>query len=294
MYTMYVGKQEKIKTINEAIELINEPTTIILVDEEYREKVVVNKPDIVIDGQGKAKIIYGDSANVIHADGRPYVTFRTYTMLVKAPRVTLQNLTIINDAGEGKDVEQAVALHLYNDDIKCINCSLIAHQDTLFCGPFSPDLIERYVSLLPEDERVHEGEFHQYFTSCYIAGTVDFIFGGASAIFKDCTIESLPCETDTYICAPDHDKENNHGFIFEDCKIIKSKLTRDESVFLARPWREYGMVTFKNCYLDSHIKKEGFSIWSGTDRHKNCRFYEENSYGPGKNNESRISWSHVK
>lgn len=294
MYTMKVGKNEKIKTLSEAIHLVNEETTIILMDEEYREKVVIDKPHITIDGQNKARIIYNDSANLIHEDGRPYVTFRTYTMLVKAPHVTLKNLTIINDAGEGKDVEQAVALHLYNDDIKCINCSLIAHQDTLFCGPFSPDLIERYVDLLPSDERVHDGEFHQYFTSCYIAGTVDFIFGGASAVFENCTIESLPCETDTYIVAPDHDEINTHGMIFKDCKIVKHKDTRDDSVYLARPWREFGMVRFENCYLDSHIKKEGFSIWEGTDRHLNCRFYESNSYGPGKSNETRISWSHVK
>lgn len=294
MYTIKVGKNEQIKSINEAIHLINEETTIILMDEEYREKVVIDKPHITIDGQNKARIIYNDSANIIHKDGRPYVTFRTYTMLVKAPHVTLKNLTIINDAGEGKDVEQAVALHLYNDDITCINCKIIAHQDTLFCGPFSPDLIERYVTLLPEDERIHNGEFRQYFLSCYIAGTIDFIFGGASAVFKDCTIESLPCETDTYICAPDHDKENKHGMVFENCRIIKHPSTRDNSVYLARPWREYGMVHFKNCYLDSHIKKEGFSIWSGTDRHKLCRFYESNSYGPGKNNERRISWSHIK
>ena len=62
MYTIYVGKENKIKTINEAVNLINEPTLIILTDEEYREKVVINKPNVIIDGQNKAKIIYGDSA----------------------------------------------------------------------------------------------------------------------------------------------------------------------------------------------------------------------------------------
>jgi pectinesterase len=294
MYTLYVGKKNEIKSINEAIAKVNGPTTIILTDEEYREKVVVDKPDIIIDGQNKATIIYNDSANVIHADGRPYVTFRTYTLLVKAPHVTLKNLTVVNDAGEGKVVGQAVALHLYNDDINCINCRLIARQDTLFCGPFSPDLIERYIPLLPEDERIHNGEFHQRFENCYIAGTVDFIFGGASADFVNCTIESLPCETDTYIAAPDHDLENEHGMQFINCRIIKSKDTRDESVYLARPWREYGLVKFINCYLDSHIKKQGFSIWEGTDRHKNCRFYEEGSFGPGASNSTRIDWSHVK
>ena len=75
---------------------------------------------------------------------------------------------------------------------------------------------------------------------------------------------------------------------------MKDKNTLDESVYLARPWREYGFVNFKNCYLDSHINKEGFSIWEGTNRHINCRFYEENSSGPGANIKDRISWSRVK
>ena len=47
----------------------------------------------------------------IHNDGREYVTFRTYTMLIKAPHFTLSNLTIENTAGEGHIVGQAVALH---------------------------------------------------------------------------------------------------------------------------------------------------------------------------------------
>ena len=75
---------------------------------------------------------------------------------------------------------------------------------------------------------------------------------------------------------------------------MKDKNTVDESVYLARPGREYGFVNFKNCYLDSHINKEGFSIWEETNRHINCRFYEENSSGPGANIKDRISWSRVK
>ena len=35
MYTIKVGKNEQINSINEAIHLINEETTIILMDEEY-------------------------------------------------------------------------------------------------------------------------------------------------------------------------------------------------------------------------------------------------------------------
>ena len=77
------------------------------------------------------------------------MTFRTYTMLIKAPHFTLSNLTIENTAGEGHIVGQAVALHLYADDINLFNCTLKAHQDTIFLGPLFQDLIERYVDLLP-------------------------------------------------------------------------------------------------------------------------------------------------
>ena len=277
MKTYRVGINSEFKTINSLLPLINEPATIILEDELYFEKIIVDKPNIIIDGQNKATIEYNDYAIKIHEDGREYVTFRTYTLLVKSNNVTLKNLTIKNSAGEGHVVGQAVALHLYGDNINVINCRLLAKQDTLFCGPLSDDLIERYIDLLPEDERIYNGEFHHLFKECYIEGTVDFIFGGASAIFDKCVIKSLPTRKDTYIVAPNHHKNNNHGMIFENCKFIKDELTKDKSVYLARPWRDYGFVTFKNCYLDSHIKEEGFSIWEGTDRHRPARFIEKPS-----------------
>ena len=290
MKTYHVGINSEFKTINSLLPLINEPATIILEDELYFEKVIIDKPNIIIDGQNKATIEYNDYAIKIHEDGREYVTFRTYTLLVKSNNVTLKNLTIKNSAGEGHVVGQAVALHLYGDNINVINCRLLAKQDTLFCGPLSDDLIERYIDLLPEDERIYTGEFHHLFKECYIEGTVDFIFGGASAIFDKCVIKSLPTRKDTYIVAPNHHKNNNHGMVFENCKFIKDELTKDKSVYLARPWRDYGFVTFKNCYLDSHIKEEGFSIWEGTDRHLHARFIEINSTGPGSKGK-RIDWS---
>lgn len=294
MKIINVGKKEEIKTINEAISLINEPTKLILKDELYFEKIVINKPYIEIDGLNKAVIEYNDYAKKIHEDGREYVTFRTYTMLIKAPHVVLKNLTIKNSAGYGENIGQAVALHLYNDDIKVINCKLDAYQDTLFCGPFSPDLIERYIDLLPSDERIHNGEFHQYFINCEIKGNVDFIFGGASAMFSNCKIISIPSRHEnSWIAAPDHDESNDTGFIFINCNLTFEGNVKEGSVFLARPWREFGKVTYINCYLDKHINKLGFDIWNGTDRHKNARFYEINSKGEGASNSTRISWSHV-
>lgn len=293
MREIAVGPKRSFKSLNEAISSVDGPAYITLDPGIYREKVVVNKPDITIDGGNKATVVYGDYATKIHEDGREYVTFRTYTMLIKAPRVTLKDLIIENDAGEGYVVGQAVALHLYADEITLDHCYLKAKQDTIFLGPLSADLIERYIDLLPEDERFYEGKFHHTLNNCTIEGTVDFIFGGSYADFNECTIISLPTKKDSWICAPNHEKDCERGFIFNKCRLIKGENTKDDSVYLARPWRDFGFVEFKSCYMDSHIKKDGFSIWEGTTRHLGARFYEEDSSGPGKSLE-RISWSHVK
>ena len=53
-------------------------------------------------------------------------------MLIKSPYITLSKLTIENTAGEGHIVGQAVALHLYADDINLFNCTLKAHQELSF------------------------------------------------------------------------------------------------------------------------------------------------------------------
>ena len=73
-------------------------------------KVIVNKSNLTITSNNSSTISYSDYAKKIHNDGREYVTFRTYTMLIKAPHITLTNLTIENTAGLGHIVGQAVAL----------------------------------------------------------------------------------------------------------------------------------------------------------------------------------------
>ena len=49
------------------------------------------------------------SAHLPHADGKPYHTFRTYTVLVDGDNVTFRNCIFENTAGPGKDVGQAIA-----------------------------------------------------------------------------------------------------------------------------------------------------------------------------------------
>ena len=77
-------ENEKIKSINEAISLVKEGSTILLVDDYYFEKVIVNKSNLTITSNNSSTISYNDYAKKIHNDGREYVTFRTYTMLIKS------------------------------------------------------------------------------------------------------------------------------------------------------------------------------------------------------------------
>ena len=293
MKKLQVGQQYKYKTIMHAIKDCEPGDTLLLEDERYFEKVVVDKEGITIDGQNKAEIIYNDYAEKIHEDGRPYVTFRTYTLLVKANNVTLKNLTIKNTAGYGKEIGQAVALSLYANNINVINCKLFAHQDTLFIGPLSKDLEERYVDLLPLEERVANVNYYSYFENCEITGNVDFIFGGGSATFNNCKIYSLKANGKSWICAPNHPLSNQNGFVFNNCHFFNIS-AEEGSVYLARPWRMYGFVAFNHCYLDKHIHKDGFDIWQKDDPRLPARFFENNSYGPGANSERKNTFVVVK
>ena len=293
MKELHIGQGFEYQTIHSAIEKSKPGDVLILEDNEYIEKVVIDKEGITIEGKNNATIVYNDYAEKIHQDGRPYITFRTYTVLVKANNVTLKNLTIKNTAGYGKEIGQAVALSLYANNIKIINCKLSAHQDTLFIGPFSKDLEERYVDLLPLEERIADVNYYSTFENTEIEGNVDFIFGGGNATFNNCKIISIKANGKSWVCAPDHPLSNKHGFVFNDCEFL-NKGAEEGSVYLARPWRTYGFVTLNRCYLDKHINKDGFDIWQKDDPRLPARFYENNSYGPGKNNERKIATVVVK
>ena len=54
METIKVGKNEKIKSINEAISLAKEGSTILLVDDYYFEKVIVNKSNLTITSKNNS------------------------------------------------------------------------------------------------------------------------------------------------------------------------------------------------------------------------------------------------
>ena len=254
----------------------------------YRQKLIVRTPNLTLLGEGAADtvLVWNDYANKIHADGKEYNTFRTWTLAVCADGVTMRNLSIVNDALQPEVKGQEVALTVYGDDFTMEDCALRSTQDTLFLGPLPRDLIARYEGFLPDELRVDRA-LRQRFTRCRIEGTVDFIFGCGDTIFEDCDIVSLRDARDVgYIAAPAHALEQKEGFVFRRCRLTAEPGV--SGIYLARPWRDYGMVRFEDCILGAHIAPEGFDRWNDTRRDLTARFYETPAVS------GRVSWCNRK
>ena len=259
---------------------------ITLGEGTFRCKTVIRTPSITLRGAGagKTRIIYDDYALKKDAFGVEYNTFRTWTMAVCADGVTMEDLSIINSSGHPETKGQEVALTVYADGFTMRRCTLSSTQDTLFLGPLPDDLIRRYEHFLPQELR-RSKSCRQRFEDCLIEGTVDFIFGCGEAVFDRCEIRSVYDVRETgYAAAPAHELRQQEGFLFRNCAFTCEDTVPQGSVFLARPWRDYGMCRFQDCTYAGHISPAGFDPWNDTRRDLTARFYE----APAQ--EGRVDW----
>lgn len=272
--------------LNDCLEDIKGNEEIFVKKGVYRQCVVVDKPNIHLIGEDKDKTIfvYNKAAYDSDEKGNQIGTFKTasFHILKEGEGFKAENLTFQNDAGQGYDVGQAVALYVDCDKAYFENCDFKAKQDTLLTAPMhediakNPDILNR-----------------QYFKNCYIEGDVDFIFGGAVAYFDNCTIFALERnrEINGYLTAACTSKNLKYGYVFNNCTLTGN--AREGSVYLGRPWREYAKTVFINCTMDKCYKKEGFSVWNDTDRHKTCYYATYNMTGDGYNKESVAPWTYI-
>ena len=206
-------------SIQEAVNNAISGDTILIEEGIYNERVEIKTPGITLTGcntdfreyikaegfeysftdpdgnlhpnryipSDKTIITYGLYGNMPAEDIGKLGTFRSYTMFIDAENVSLKNLTIENSAGAGPDIGQAIALYAEGEGISCSNIRLLGWQDTLFTGPLPPKEIEKNGFIGPKQfaERING---RQYYTSSYIEGDIDFIFGSATAYFDNCYI----------------------------------------------------------------------------------------------------------
>lgn len=260
--------------IQRVIDGLSEPTTLRLKSGVYRQKLDLRADNLVLVGESRETtvITYDDYARKIHADGREYNTFRTYTVCVSGENVSLQNLTVENANTNPREVGQCVALSVNARKFCAQNIDLRSTQDTLFLAPFPDDLVVRYRDFIPARQLYMEGTSLHLFENCRIYGTVDFIFGGAEAYFKNCEIVSVhDARGMGYLAAPCHALTQEYGLTFIDCDL-RAENVEKASIYLARPWRDFGKCAFIRCKLGDHFAPALFDKWNDTERDKTARF----------------------
>jgi pectinesterase len=242
---------------------VDRPWMIFVRAGTYRELVYVQREKrfLLLVGEDPAttKITYDLQANQTGTDGKPIGTFRTPTVVVDADDFTAENLTFENSAGP---VGQALALRVDGDRAVFRNSRFLGWQDTIF---------------------LNRGR--QYFEDSYVAGHVDFIFGGATAFFERCQIHAL---RNGYITAASTPPEQQYGFVFARARISGAP---GVATYLGRPWRDFAKVTFLDTEMSDVVRAEGWHDWDRPERRKTARFSESGSSGSGASSARRVPWA---
>lgn len=273
-------------SINDFVKKMKKNDILILEDGIYNEKVYITNNNITIKAKNNNKAIIqnNDYYHKIMENNNECNTFGTYTVYIGGNNITLDGLYIKNLSIPSRIYGQAVSLHVDGNHFLCKNSIIESAQDTLFTGPLPPDLQIRYKNFHTSDILKPTSSF-QVYLNCKIIGDVDFIFGCATALFKQCEIIAID-NTSThslYISAPAHNLDQPFGYLFLECKI-----TCHKPAFLSRPWRDYGCAAFINNELQN-INSLGFDKWNNSNRDKTARYYE---YSPNLDTSNRVSWSH--
>lgn len=278
------------------------PPVIVHIGEGiYREKLVINRPNVTFEGAGTDKtiLVYGDAAFDLMPDGDKRGTFRTASVRIDTHDFTAKHLTFQNDSGFGHTVGQALAVYVDGDRNAFYDCRFLGSQDTIFDAPLPLKEAQPGGFKGPGEFKPRTIGRH-YYENCFIQGDVDFIFGSGIAWFEHCTIYSklpgdrIPPESPEdeviygYVTAASTPMEEPYGYVFHECSLDSDCPPR--SIYLGRPWREWAKTVFLHCELGEHIHPTGWQDWKKPHGH----FYygEYASYGPGASPATRADFSH--
>lgn len=253
--------------------------TILIAPGTYRETLTIDKPSIRLRGSSpdasKTVVVNDRSAG---ANGG---TLHSSTVNVTADDFYADHITFENDFNRTHPQltagSQALALLVTGDRAVFNHVRLLGNQDTVYAGSrnCSPDGPSCTVA-------------RQYFSDCYIAGNVDFIFGDAKAVFDHCEIRST-AHNGGYITAQSkHYPEEDSGFVLKDCKLTVDPAATG-TIFFGRPWRKNSTVIYLNTEMGAHIDPAGWREWHPGETHSlDTSFYAEyDSTGPGAHHNER-------
>jgi pectinesterase len=255
-----------------------EPYRILIKPGVYQGQFIVpeKKDHIQFIGEDLTNTVLTYGLNVREQDTNTDLRFRGTGVIVLGDDFHAENITFRNTSG---DHGQALALRVDGDRETFNHCQMLGWQDTLM---------------------INKGR--DYFTNCYVAGRVDFIYGSATVVFDRCGIHS---KNGGHVTAANTPKDQPFGFVFMNCDLTGDSqpwldangvatnvaMNGTPMADLGRPWRPYASVTYLNCEMGAHIKPEGWNNWRNPTNELTARFAEYNSTGPGANPDKRFKWS---
>ena len=257
-----------------------EPVRFYLRKGVYEERPFLELEEYLIEGESREETIL--TAAVGGRDPWPGEaktgTFRTATLFLGGRLARVQNLTVRNTAGDGADVGQALAV--YADAARvCMRCvNLYGNQDTLFTAPLPLREREKNGFRGPR-ENAPRLDTRQYYQDCTIAGNIDFIFGGANAVFDGCRIVPVRHRSDVSYITAANTPAGKPGYLFAGCTVQGD--CPAGSVYLGRPWRANASVFWLDCALSGEISPAGWDNWNDAANECTARFGEAGSHGPG-------------
>ncbi|KAL9314974.1 hypothetical protein ACSQ67_020426 [Phaseolus vulgaris] len=240
----------------------------------YRENVDVSKKktNIMFLGDGRTNTIITASRNVV--DGS--TTFNSATVVVVGERFLGRDITFQNTAGPSK--HQAVALRVGADLSAFYRCDFLAYQDTLY---------------------VHSNR--QFFSNCYIAGSVDFIFGNSAAVIQNSDIHARrpnPGQKNMVTAQGRVDPNQNTGIVIQKSRIGATKdlesVKKSFPTFLGRPWKQYSRTVIMQSSISDVIDPAGWHVWDGNFALNTLFYGEYQNTGPGAATSRRVTWKGFK
>lgn len=183
-----------------------------------------------------------------------------------------RDITFENTAGAAK--HQAVALRSDSDLSVFYRCEIKGYQDTLYTHTM-----------------------RQFYRECRISGTVDFIFGDATAVFQNCQIlakKGLPSQKNTITAQGRKDPNQPTGYSIQFCNISADidllPVTSSTYTYLGRPWKNFSRTVVMQSYMSDAIRPEGWLEWNGDQFLDTLYYGEYSNYGPGAGLANRVRW----